>query len=119
MSGLRIHHPTMANCTLLIRHPGGPDRTAKDYPVHLDADGYSIVSDRVWQRLQEASPGEFLLVNEVKDPPTLVIGGAGRPSRTFRRAPDGISDSELAAVAQSFAPSKVMRPRITRKVVDG
>jgi hypothetical protein len=119
MAGIRIHHPTLADCTLIVRHPGGGQRKAKDYHIHLDSEGDTIVSETVWQRLQEAkgsgqSPHAFIVLNEVPDPPDLVVGdpSATREVRTFVQTPDGVEDAELLSIAQSFAPRGVT-PRIS------
>lgn len=125
MSGLRIHHTSVTDATLIVRHPGGgkgnPNRKPKDYYVHLDSNGDTIVSETVWQRLQQAFRGQtlpFVVLNEVPDPPDLIVGdpNAGqRFERAFRLDQDGeVRDSDLQSIAQSFAPRGV-RPRITPK----
>ena len=78
MPGIRIHHPTLRACTLLVPHPGGGDRKAKDYHIRLDGHGNAIVSETVWERLQEArrngySDHQLLILNDVPHPPTLRI----------------------------------------------
>lgn len=80
MSGVRIHHPTLRACKLLVPHP------RKDYHLTLDADGNTIVSETVWRRLQEAAhTGHgFIVLNEVPDPPDIVIGRDYDTVRTFR-----------------------------------
>lgn len=92
MAGIRIHHPTLRNCKLLVKHPGNPltGRKAKDYHITIDAEGDTIVSETVWMRLQEAKKegfdGEFIVLNEVPDPPTLVLSNRSQAEqlRTFR-----------------------------------
>lgn len=85
MSGIRIHHISERSCCLLIPHPGeirrlgrktvNKGRKPKDYPIHLDSEGNSIISETVWQRLQETNfRDSFIVLNEVKEPPTLTIG---------------------------------------------
>jgi hypothetical protein len=123
MAGVRIHHPTERDCTLLIPHPGDPrtGRRPKDYYIHVDADGDAIVSDTVWRRLVEArgsglSPHGFIALNEVVDPPALMLSQdrPGPQKRTLRQAPDGrIVDQQLHTIAQQFAPRGIT-PRITR-----
>lgn len=127
MAGIRIHHTNLKDCTLVVRHPGGgrPSgapagavRRPKDYHIHLDANGDSIVSETVWLRLQEAqrggSPHQFVVLNEVPDPPDLIVGDATaqRKVRTFVQTPDGVRDAELQSIAQTFAPRGIT-PRIT------
>lgn len=83
MSGLRIHHPTKRNCALLIPHPGGESRAPKTYRIVLDTHGDSIVSEIVWQRLEEARaagwPHELIVANVVSSPPTQRIGAVPTP----------------------------------------
>lgn len=118
MSGIRIHHPSLRSCVLLVPHPGGSGRGSKEYHIHLDADGNSIVSLTVWSRLVEArnlgSPHAFMVLNEVFVPPTLVLArdGNGLSSRVYRQRSDGIATTDLVAVAQQFAPKGIV-PRIT------
>lgn len=118
MAGVRIHHPELTNCTLLVPHPGGNGRRAKDYHIHLDSNGDSIVSETIWQRLQEAkasglSGHSFVVLNEVPDPPRLVVGDPdAHKTRTFRQAGDGVNEADLQSIAQSFAP-KGVTPRIS------
>lgn len=123
MPGLRIHHPELRSCTLLVHHSGNKrtGRKEKDYHIHLNADGDAIVSERVWQRLQEArmqgSPHTFVLLNEVADPPTLNLGGAGPAEfrQTFRQAPDGrIVDENVQTVAQQIL-RRGLPPRVSTK----
>jgi hypothetical protein len=130
MAGIRIHHTSLKDCTLIVHHPGrqgqgqgqgNPNRKPKDYHVHLDSEGNTIVSETVWQRIQQATRGakaehSFVVLNEVPDPPDLVVGNpnAGQHvERTFRMDQDGeVRDSDLQAIAQQFAP-KGVKPRIT------
>lgn len=123
MPGIRIHHPEARDVVLLIPHPGDPEtgRAPKDYHIHVDADGYSIVSETVWRRLEEArgsglSPHQFLVVNEVPDPPALVISQAEAAplKRVMVQTPDGIKEARLQEAAQLFAPRGVTA-RITRR----
>ena len=87
MPGIRIHHPTLRSCVCIVPHPGDrrTNRRPKDYPITLDDDGNCIVSETVWRRLQEArksqlSTHNFIVLNEVKDPPTIGIGwGTEKP----------------------------------------
>lgn len=120
MAGIRIHHPTLTNCTLLLPHPGDPasGRKAKDYHLRLDANGDTIVSTTVWERIQEAKragfdPG-FVMVNTVEKPPDLVLSdrvasGASRRVRMFE-------DKVLRDVVPDGATYKVVNaPKSGRK----
>lgn len=131
MPGIRIHHPTLRGCTLLVPHPGDPrtGRKPKDYHIHLDENGDALVSETVWRRLQEAqasglSAHGFIVLNEVPDPPTLVMSAEqpGVKRRTFRVEHDGkareVVDDDLRAVTQRFAP-KGVTPRIVTRRADG
>lgn len=82
MPGVRIHHPTLTNAVLIVPHPGDPatGRRPKDYHVRLDSNGDAIVSETVWDRLQQArgsglSDHAFIVLGEVADPPPLIVGG--------------------------------------------
>lgn len=95
MSGVRLHHPSKRDCTIEIPHPGRPTpHGPKLYRLTFDSDGDTIVSTTVLARVLEAfaclqlAP-TFLVCNEVKDPPPLVIGGPPppRPRPTYREAP--------------------------------
>lgn len=119
--GLRIRHPSLHDCTLLVPHPGNAEgRSPKDYRIHLDGNGETIVSERVWQRLVEAresglSPHDLLILNVTHNPPTIIAGDVpGTQVRTYRQAPSGVTDQQLLSVAQSLAPPGV-RASITTK----
>jgi hypothetical protein len=113
MSGIRIHHISERGCVLVVPHPGfsvdnssdsAGSRRPKDYYVHLNQEGDAIVSERVWQRLQEAGAGRvFVVLNEVANPPTLLVGGPPTETRAVRFD----TNEELRAVAQQFAPPGV------------
>lgn len=106
MSGIRIHHPTLRNCVLLVPHPGefrrglkvyNKGRKPKDYRIELDSEGNCIVSDTVWLRLQEAR-GDFIILNEVSDPPSQIVGfqeGTVEIPATYK---------QLNGIAREFAP---------------
>jgi hypothetical protein len=120
--GLRIHHPIEKNVILIVPRPPGLNGKPADMPIHLDENGDSIVSYDIWKRLQEAQQmglavNEFVVLNEVLDPPTLVVGGnANIPTkRVARKAPGSggeVHDAQALAVAQRFAP-KGTKARIT------
>lgn len=83
MSGLRIHHTSHRNCTIIVEHPGeiksflktkNKGRKAKDYHIRLDNEGNCIVSEVIWKRLQETGEDGFIVLNEVQDPPVQYAG---------------------------------------------
>jgi len=119
MPGIRIHHPDPVTWgrTILIPHPGDPTsgRKSKDYVLRLDPDGNIIVSETVWQRLQEArdsglSPHQFIVLNEVPDPPAQHVGRGPDP-HIYRRAM-----RQVGAALQEIAPPGI-QPRIVERPV--
>lgn len=117
MSGLRIHHPELRNCVLIIPHPGGNGRKPKDIHITIDNEGDSIVSETVWQHLKEArasalSVHDFILMNTVLYPPTLRIG-VNTDERTVDQTHTRIY-KQIRDIAQEFAPDGTT-PRITQK----
>lgn len=112
MPGLRIYHPTLRDCTLIVPHPGDPatGRKPKDYHVTVDPYGYALVSETVWMRLEQArqsdlSPHAFIVVDTVDNPPTQVIGEVeGRTTETWHQVRDAV---------RQIAPPGV-RPRIQK-----
>ncbi len=80
MPGLRLHHPTAKNTTLIIPHPGGGtiNQYPKDYHIRMDNEGNTIVSKTVYDGLQECTAFGFdhklAYVNEVAKPPTQGVG---------------------------------------------
>jgi len=125
--GLRIHHTTERNVVLLVPIPAKTPElggTPKDIYIHLDENGDAIVSEGVWGELGRAfqcglSDHQFVILNEVLDPPTLVVGQnesvskvKARMKRAMVQTPDGARDAQLQAVAQKFAP-KGVKVRIT------
>ena len=80
MPGLRLHHPTATNTTLIVPHPGGGavNRFPKDYHIRIDANGDTIVSETVYNGLQECAGFGFdhklIYVNDVDNPPTQGVG---------------------------------------------
>lgn len=117
MSGLRIHHPTLRNCVLIVPHPGDPrtGRRSKNYEIHIDNEGDAIVSNTVWGRLMEArqsglSKHDFILMNTVLHPPTQGIGINTGVFETERKK----IYKQILDVAQEFAPDGIV-PRITKR----
>ena len=127
--GLRIHHPTESDVILLVPVPAmRPDLGGipVDMHIHLDENGDSIVSEGVWSELIRAkesglSSHEFVILNEVPNPPTIVSGPgmtAAKVKRTLKETTPGtIHDSELQAIAQQFAP-RGFKTEITTKKKD-
>lgn len=115
--GLRIHHPTERDVILLVPIPAKrPDLGGipKDVRIHLDENGDSLVSEGVWGELMLAkesglSAHEFVVLNEISNPPTLLTGpGLNKlvTKRTLVEAEPGLNlDTDLQAIAQQFAPS--------------
>lgn len=98
MPGVRIHHREKHDCIVQIPRPaqlaGNPAVAPNN--IRLDINGDAIVSEGVLAELREAfrllaMPSVFLILDEVKEPPTLIVGGApGRPKRVYR-----MTDGEL------------------------
>jgi hypothetical protein len=134
MSGVRIHHPTLRDCTLIVPHPGGDGRNPKDYHVRLDANGDCIVSETVWFRLEEArlsgvSPHEFIVLNEVLNPPSINVNDGSflnkavyrqvaeevkkvRPNGSPQASKDDMNRRVVEALKNLTPPG--VRPRIER-----
>jgi len=80
MPGLRIRHQTEKGVTLIVPHPGGGTvaKLQKEFHIRLDSDGYAIVSETVWQGLEECKAFGFdpllVFVNEIDKPPTQGVG---------------------------------------------
>lgn len=80
MSGLRIYHPTVRSGIVQVPVPPKTEfGTSKLVNVIVDDTGHAMVSEGVWSELElAASNGQqhgFLIMNEVPDPPALVVGG--------------------------------------------
>lgn len=80
MAGVRIHHHSERNRVLRIENYGRLIRQSdglmrpKLYHVALDDLGNAIVSETVWERIQQAGFGnEFLIMNEVARPPGQTV----------------------------------------------
>lgn len=95
MPGLRIKHPTLTSGILQIPIPAKTDQgTDKSVQLVLDDEGCVLVSQGVWDEIMEGAenqglPTGLLILNEVPDPPELVVGGnhpeMGRPTYTLER----------------------------------
>lgn len=87
MSGVRLVHPTLRGCVLLVPDPSRPlagrhtcplcavEHPCKTYHLRLDGEGAVIVSTTVWERLRHLETG-LRAMNGVRRPPALIIGGA-------------------------------------------
>lgn len=84
----------------------GEPHTVKHYHVTLDSEGNSIVSDTVWDRLREIGTHQFVVLNEVKNPPALRVGFDNRIRR-----------SDLRMVKQVGKSLQDMSPRGTQVTV--
>ena len=118
MPGIRIHHPdpTVWGTTLLIPHPGDSrtGRKPKDYHLRLNAQGDVIVSETIWNRLQEArqtglTPHNFIVLNEVPDPPAQGLdfnpNKPPEPERYWK---------QIGEILREIAPPGV-QPRVIRR----
>jgi hypothetical protein len=91
VSGVRLHHHTKRNTIVEIPHPGrstahGP----KIYRLTFDQDGDTIVSPTVFARVMEAFallnlPPTFMVLNEVSEPPALIINFNRADERPIHR----------------------------------
>lgn len=77
MAGVRIHHHSERNRTMLFEHYGrlikraDGSLTPKRYHLKLDDLGNAIVSETVWNRLKEIGVAhDFIVMNEVRQPPS-------------------------------------------------
>lgn len=107
MAGIRIHHPTLREASLLVPHPGdaATGRKGKDYVLRLDSEGNVIVSETVWTRLQEAQAAGanhgFIVLNEVADPPTINVTQGGAVTDPLLTQP---TYEQVGDIAAEFAP---------------
>ena len=86
MPGIRIQHPTERNCTFTLVDPNRryaePIACAvclrthvfKTYHLRLDESGAVIVSREIVERLKRLpGSGGFVIANEVRKPPPIVL----------------------------------------------
>lgn len=122
MPGLRLRatNPPPSGEPLLVPHPGGDGRAPKVYFLRCDPDGYVIVSETVWSRLEEAAAAGFPhgleYVNTVEAPPTVQLrGGTGR-QRAHLQTGDGRQEIEVGSYSDALAacaPIPGLQGRIT------
>lgn len=93
MSGIKLHHPDLRNCTYTLIHEGRPlkapvecwvcgmTHTHKTYHLVLDAGGDVTVSEGVFKHLEDAGLEELQTKSEVKKPEPIVLdlGDTQRP----------------------------------------
>lgn len=87
MSGIRLHHDTLRNCTVAVECKRGYRQpyqcplcnvihTHKTVHLTLDNEGDVVVSTGVWNKDLKNHPNLHLAyANDVASPPALVIGG--------------------------------------------
>lgn len=103
--GLRIYHPTVRGAVLLIPVPKKrPEGSDKDVQIVVDADGYALVSEGVWNSLIRARTfgalHDFIVVGVVDDPPGLRLGdGVESHRRTYRQEQAALREIAPAGVA--------------------
>lgn len=87
MPGLRVKHPNpeLANSILRIPCPAkAPGGAAKYIQLVFDDEGCSLISEGVWAELTWAAQVQgmdigLLVLNEVENPPELLLGGSVPP----------------------------------------
>lgn len=96
MPGIRLHHPTLRNCTIAVEcvrgymNPFacptcGTVHLYKTVHLNLDNDGDVIVSPGAWEADLKHVPDLPLTVqNTVKKPPKLIIAADGGASQVAR-----------------------------------
>ncbi len=132
MPGLRLHHPTLTNTTLIVPHPGGGavNRLPKDYHIRLDGDGNAIVSKVVYDGLQECAGFGFdhglIFVNEIDNPPTQGVGflppsdlpDVQRVGETREGSPSFIEKMKREGIIPKGVTPKVTRYKIASQGED-
>lgn len=107
MSGIRLHHPQLASCTLVIEteleYPVAYDcpscaRTHERKAIHLrlDPSGDVIVAPQVLAELRKlpVMPAGLEVANEVEKPPPLVIGAIDQPKSEILSFPLNADQAE-------------------------
>jgi len=94
MPGIRIHHPSLRNCTYTLVHEGRPLTRPmrcpvcqqvhwhKTYHLALDGMGDVVVSEVVLARLREAGLGDLKVIREIKKPDPQVVDTTKLPNLT-------------------------------------
>lgn len=104
--GLRLYHPTLRDCVLVIRYPAKtPQGTDRDRQFVIDADGYCLVSEGVWnglerERANNGAEHGFIVTNVVAEPPPMRVGdGVQSHRRTHRLERSALREIAPAGVA--------------------
>lgn len=92
MAGVRLHHPWLSACTLVVELEVayangqakvcplcGKEHLRKSLHLSLDAGGNVIVSKQVFAQLQKVFLAGMEVMNEVAAPPPLSIGAVEQP----------------------------------------
>ena len=104
MPGLRIYHPSVRSAVVLVPvPPKGEGGSAKEVQIVVDSEGHALVSEGVWEEIDLAlSAGNdagFIILNEVPDPPALIVGGEADFGRqTLRVEQDALREIAPAGV---------------------
>lgn len=93
MSGIRLHHPTLNSCTLVVElaetyHNRKPrwcvgcdkEHDRKSIHIRLDSTGHVFVSPEVLESLRPVFLAGMEVVNEVEKPPTQLLGAVDQPT---------------------------------------
>lgn len=90
MSGVRLHHPIFASCTLVVELPQvyprayvcpscGKTHERKAVHLRLDARGDVIVAHPVYEALRTVFLAGMEVTNEIAEPPPLILGAIEQP----------------------------------------
>ena len=96
MSGVRLHHPELRNCTYTLIHFGRPltqpmfcwlcqgVHDLKTYHLGLDQVGDVVVSETVYERLREAGLDGLQATKEIPKPEPLRLEVPGQGTQLRR-----------------------------------
>lgn len=113
--GIRIRHAVLKACVAIVKVPDyGPHKVTKSLWLRLDLNGEVIITDPVWQLLQQHTPGEWELLNTVLDPPTQHV------SETGGRSPAEMAEDHTRLVQQAhlLAEWRARDEAIRRAVIE-
>ena len=91
MPGVRLHHPTLSGCLFIVPVAHRPYKVpytcptcrtihqVKTYHLNLDAQGDTIVSVEIYDRLKEVDLAGMTFENEVANPPPITLNLGGGP----------------------------------------
>lgn len=88
MTGVRVRHATHRGGTYTVETPTSypvpydcpvclRTHLYKAHHIDLDSEGYGMVSEGVLAELRKVGLAGLTIVNPVRKPPTLIIGGSG------------------------------------------